>query len=725
MKRLAIFVGINAYPDSPLRCAKADAEVLYHEFRPKYDATTLLLDRDASPECIVNEIEKYQKVLSPGDMFLFYFSGHGCEQDGNRLIAVPQYDVQGNYLEVSGFTIEMLKAMTDIRGLHRLFILDCCRSLPQRVNNLGARGKMAGYMHRHSSRAIIQPTILSSSAPGQSSYEDTSSGHGYFTEAFLAAIRNSEVSTFNMFRDRLDYEMQSLRTPGAQDPYFEGGIGSNLPFWPTWEYGVEHAPPAPGGATIREVTLGDVIDAFTGLSHSCFFVGGAIPEKKRRNAWNSMRVKGYDSSILALFDNTFWGGSSDGFVLTGEGLYARNSSNDAPIFISWSDMRRIDAHEKYLIVNDNQIDTLYFEDDTRRKCCQALAKLASIITGNSIAGHSTSSNAINNIADDASNSSHPQAPARFRPVVEDKYEIKGRGIVVTGIVKGKNIRVGCCVNILRWESYFCSATVIGIENKGKLVDEGSVGESVGLLLRFSRRVSISDLESGVVLREDIKSESNPSNGNISSWHAGTPHPTVPHLIAGVQIDKWECEPGYVLRNPCYPTQGCMWKPGKAHPKHKHVVAAKKEGKWTPETGYWWINPRDKNDYSVRWVSGTRPVEHIYSSEQEGAWCCDDGYTFKNPNNPLDGAKIDDGHRIPSRGNISEYPHVIKKNEYGGLAPEPGYAWVNRTSVNDYRVKWMPGHLHTDIPHIIASATEGVWIPEEGYEWDGPRRVRKK
>ena len=279
MKRIAIFVGINAYPDSPLRCAKADAEALYNEFRTKYDATSLLLDRDASPECIVNEIEKYQKVLSPGDMFLFYFSGHGCEQDGNRLIAVPQYDVQGNYLEVSGFTIDMLKAMTDIRGLHRLFILDCCRSLPQRVNNLGARGKMAGYMHRHNSRAIIQPTILSSSAPGQSSYEDTSSGHGYFTEAFLAAIRNSEVRTFNMFRDRLDYEMQNLRTPGAQDPYLEGGIGSNLPFWPAWEYGVEHAPPAPGGNIIREVTLGDVIDAFNGLSHSCFLSEVPYPRK--------------------------------------------------------------------------------------------------------------------------------------------------------------------------------------------------------------------------------------------------------------------------------------------------------------------------------------------------------------------------------------------------------------------------------------------------------------
>ena len=38
-----------------------------------------------------------------------------------------------------------------------------------------------------------------------------------------------------MFREYLDYEMGQKRTPGPQDPYFEGGIGSNLPFWPAWK----------------------------------------------------------------------------------------------------------------------------------------------------------------------------------------------------------------------------------------------------------------------------------------------------------------------------------------------------------------------------------------------------------------------------------------------------------------------------------------------------------
>ena len=81
MKRIALFVGINTYPESPLRCARADAETLYREFRGKYDAAKLLVDRDASLERIVGEIEDFQRVLSPGDMFLFYFSGHGQNKE--------------------------------------------------------------------------------------------------------------------------------------------------------------------------------------------------------------------------------------------------------------------------------------------------------------------------------------------------------------------------------------------------------------------------------------------------------------------------------------------------------------------------------------------------------------------------------------------------------------------------------------------------------------------
>lgn len=471
MKRIAIFVGINTYPESPLRCARADAETLHREFRGKYDATKLLVDRNASPERVVSEIERCQRALSSGDMFLFYFSGHGCEQDGKRLIAIPQFDVQGNFLEIAGLTIDALKSMTDVKGLHRLFVLDCCRSVLRSVDDISTHGKMAGYMDRHGGRSIIQPTILSSSAPGQTSYEHIESGHGYFTEAFLAAIRSSEVRSFNMFRDRLDFEMQSLRTPASQDPYFEGGIGSNLPFWPDWT------------------------------------LDGSVTSLRKPTREQSMR---------------------QGWIEFGEMMW-----------------------------DDGASDVLASAPPSQ-------------------------GNHIYNAAPQISN-----RQKQFHLTVEDTFNIEP-GYVLSGIVKGGSVRCGDMVEILRWDRVFCNATIIGIERQAKRVNIANVGDLVGLLIRPDREIPFSDLEPGMVLRS---------------------------------LDR----------------------------------------------------------------GGNRNDNH-------------------------------DKRRMPCRRKKSAYPHVLKKNNNGGLVPEPGYAWLDSNSVEDYCVIWKPGFLHPDVPHVVASEVEGFWIPEVGYTW---------
>ena len=472
MKRIAIFVGINTYPESPLRCARADAEALYREFHGKYDATKLLVDRNASPERITSEIEKCQKALSPGDMFLFYFSGHGCEQKGKRLIAIPQFDVQGNYMDVAGLTIDALKAMTDVKGLHRLFVLDCCRSVLRPVDDIMARGKMAGYMDRHGGRSIIQPTILSSSAPGQTSYEHIESGHGYFTEAFLAAIRNSEVRSFNMFRDRLDFEMQSLRTPASQDPYFEGGIGSNLPFWPDWTID--------GSVTSLRKPICEQLP-----QQGCFEFGEMIWE-------------------------------------------------------------------------DGTLDS-------------------------SVSTSPSQNNHIQHVSSQISN-----GRKLFHLRVDDTFELKGRGFVVTGIIEDGDIEIGKSVEIFNRDKLFCTAKIIGIELNGSLIDIGHENDNVGLLIQTDRKIAFTDLVPGMVLRS---------------------------------LDD----------------------------------------------------------------------EFNRSSNQ-------------------------DKRRIPCRRKKSDYPHVVKKNNNGGLAPAPGYAWMNSNSADDYRVIWKPGFLRPDISHVVASDDEGFWIPEVGYKW---------
>ncbi len=239
MKRLALFVGINTYPQDQLNCARADAEVLYNEFSRHYDVVKLLVDKQATPEMIVRKLDDLQKQATAGDMLVFYFSGHGSDYEGERLLAVPDYDRHGTYTDMIGLSTATIRQRTDVRGLHRLFILDCCRvhyvGEADILNEAAASGKATGYVKRHGRRTIVWPTMLSASSPGQLSYEDPAIGHGYFTEALIETLHEPSVRDFNQFRDHLDLVMSRQKMPQSQDPYFEGPLGADLPFWPAWE----------------------------------------------------------------------------------------------------------------------------------------------------------------------------------------------------------------------------------------------------------------------------------------------------------------------------------------------------------------------------------------------------------------------------------------------------------------------------------------------------------
>ena len=66
--------------------------------------------------------------------------------------------------------------------------------------------------------------------------------------------------------------------------------------------------------------------------------------------------------------------------------------------------------------------------------------------------------------------------------VEDVFHISGRGHVVTGTVEGGPVRVGDEV-VARTSGGEQRCTVTGVNLAKQLVNEGAVGQDVGLLLR--------------------------------------------------------------------------------------------------------------------------------------------------------------------------------------------------------------------------------------------------
>ena len=69
----------------------------------------------------------------------------------------------------------------------------------------------------------------------------------------------------------------------------------------------------------------------------------------------------------------------------------------------------------------------------------------------------------------------------FMPI-EDRFEIAGRGIVVTGRIETGEINVGDTVIIQNLNNSITSV-VLGVEMFRRLLDRGEAGDNVGILLR--------------------------------------------------------------------------------------------------------------------------------------------------------------------------------------------------------------------------------------------------
>lgn len=73
--------------------------------------------------------------------------------------------------------------------------------------------------------------------------------------------------------------------------------------------------------------------------------------------------------------------------------------------------------------------------------------------------------------------------------IEDKFEIAGRGVVVTGRIETGEINVGDTVIIQNLNNSIAS-TVVGVEMFKKLLDRGEAGDNVGILLRGIKKDQI-------------------------------------------------------------------------------------------------------------------------------------------------------------------------------------------------------------------------------------------
>lgn len=264
MKKYGLFIGVDEYEDpgiTPLHCAARDARELAAVFKHKLGFTTeVLTDIELGRERrrIMPVLRKIGEQLVEGDIFVFFFAGHGKSVgDTDQLFLLP--DASSRALD-SGVTsgegmlsYRLLRAETDHwQGVQRGFIFDACR-LPIHIEDATNRdGTAAAHfegeiVYRDPGKGFNKnkksgtPFIILNSCHDQGRAEELQGyegGHGLFTAALLETVKNANARNKQMVIDEnlalsLGSTMQALaqkyeRRDTAQRPLFVAHGSSDL-----------------------------------------------------------------------------------------------------------------------------------------------------------------------------------------------------------------------------------------------------------------------------------------------------------------------------------------------------------------------------------------------------------------------------------------------------------------------------------------------------------------
>lgn len=84
---------------------------------------------------------------------------------------------------------------------------------------------------------------------------------------------------------------------------------------------------------------------------------------------------------------------------------------------------------------------------------------------------------------------------QFWLLVENLFQIKGRGMVVCGYVQGASVHVNDLVTVIRADGFRIETKVLGIERNKVLYDRADPCEAVGILLENTKpnQISVGDV----------------------------------------------------------------------------------------------------------------------------------------------------------------------------------------------------------------------------------------
>ena len=173
-RRRALLIGNQHYSGSPLSNPIKDSNDLANTLQKIGFNVSVV--HDGTRKAMEMAIQRYMQSLQPGDISLFYFSGHGYQANGsNYLLAVDARDNAPEYSVSASTVVELLSRRTNLTA--NIVLIDACRVFVSQ-----AQGGLA------SIEAGKDTYIALSAKPGQTSIDGPPGTNGLFTLALLKHI---------------------------------------------------------------------------------------------------------------------------------------------------------------------------------------------------------------------------------------------------------------------------------------------------------------------------------------------------------------------------------------------------------------------------------------------------------------------------------------------------------------------------------------------------------
>jgi uncharacterized caspase-like protein len=221
-KRIALVVGNDKYPGSPLRNPVNDATALAAKLREV--GFEVVLRTNVAQREMTRAVRDFGEKITPGSVALFYYAGHGMQARGkNYLIPVDADITSESSVSIEAIDVERV---LDQLGAARvsMVILDACRNNPfERRFRSGAGAGLAQI------DAPAGTLIAYATAPGKIAL-DGDGKHAPYTEALLRAMDAPGLRVEDVFKQ---VRISVLKTTASkQIPWESSSLTGDFLFRP-------------------------------------------------------------------------------------------------------------------------------------------------------------------------------------------------------------------------------------------------------------------------------------------------------------------------------------------------------------------------------------------------------------------------------------------------------------------------------------------------------------